>query len=396
LRPRLRLLAALLLVGCGAVGTEAPPTPAPDAPGACPSMDEALQRTRESLREGALGELTPAAKQILVDDGGARVLIPGIRQLAEEVPVADMFKLTEGYSRGEGLARLKPHMLNVMDYVAGTSDFIDGEHYEPLDTMHRIATRCDVVDSLGAVRALLELEVTLPDGTRKDYLDALFDLFVRLAEDPNFSELLGSIEYTDEERPGEITIGQDAFRLIVVLLTENVASPDFELTTLRTLVNDLLLAQLDGPNPEQTEATVNELLDLLDLILDPDGDIFPQLQGLIGCLVEEDPNADIPAMLFDYMSIEELSLEELLADMDAMGEDAAGIALLDLAIDGTRALEQNRNLTRDMLGVLARFISPEISRTSVPATLRLQGKGVVGELLRFLELLTTGCGEGDP
>ena len=387
---RCALTTALLFTACASgVGVEAPAVPTPDAPGDCPSTRAALESTRASLREGALGDLVPVANEILIDDGGLRVLVPGLRQLATEVPPQEIFSLSAGYQQNEGLARLRPHVIRVLEYFAGESAFIPGEHYAPLDATHRIATECDVVDTLSAVRALLELEVAF-QGEQIGWLDLLFDAIVLLAEDPTFLALVEGIEFSDDANPDQLSVGREAFVLIARLLTENLGNPDFEIDALRPLVQDVFLSQLEGEGAEATRANVNGLLDLLELGFTADDTTFPQLQLLIQCVNDEDSEGEIAGMLFDYLSVDELSLPEFLADLDTLGEDDAGVSLAILLVDGTRALEQNPNLTRDMLAVVARFIAPDVSRQTVPATRRLQGTGVVGEILGFVEAIFGG------
>lgn len=379
---------------CGAEGTPAPHVIAPhEDTGGCPSTEEALSDTRRALREERLAAIAPLAGEILVDDGGLRVMLPALALLAEELPTEEMLGVTEGYAEGEGLARLVPHLVNVLQYVEGSSPYIEGTHYEPVDALHRILTRCDSVQTLGALRRLLELEVTLEDGTTAPWLDVTFDAIVLVAKDPAFTELLGEIQFAEEGGEGEIVVGREAFKLVARLVSGNIASPGVDLDYTRSVLNDLLVSQL--PEGTTTRDNLNHLLDLLEMAVDPEADIFPHMQSLMACVNQVDSEGEIPGMLYDYLSIEELDFIVFLDDLDRMGADPAGTALRLAIVDGTRALEGAPRLTRDMMGVVARFVDPEVSRTALPAILDLKGAGVLTELIGFLRSVFVGCADGD-
>lgn len=390
---RLALLSCVPgIVTCGAEGTGAPYVIAPDEDdGGCPTTEEALAGTRRALKDGRLDALTPIATGILVDDGGVRVMLPALRLLSEELPTEQMLEVTEGYEEGRGLARMIPHLVNVLEYVEGSSPYLEGEHYPPVDALHRILTQCDAVETLGALRRLLELEVTLDDGTTVPWLDVTFDALVLVANDPAFTELLGDIELSDDGGQGGIVVGRDAFKLVARLISGNVASPDFDLAYTRALLNDLLVSQL--PEGTATRENLNRLLDLLEMAIDPGADIFPHMQSLMACVNRVDNEGEIPGMLYDYLSIDELDFTIFLDDLDLMGADPAGTALRLAIVDGARALEQAPRLGRDMLGVMARFVDPEISRVALPAVLDLRGAGVLTELIAFLRAVVIGCSD---
>src|SRR5690606_16629369 len=110
-------------------------------------------------------------------------------------------------------------------------------------------TRCDPTETLGALRRLLDLEVTLPDGTTTAWIHVMFDALVAVAEEPEFLTLLERIEFREGGTAGggggDIALGRDAFVLVTRLIIGNVASPDFDLAYVRGLLDDLLVTQLE-------------------------------------------------------------------------------------------------------------------------------------------------------
>lgn len=388
----LTLLFFLVLASCGGVGVEAPYVIAPDedASGRCPSTTEALSRTRAALDAGKLLALAPLVREILVDDGGLRVALPVLRKTAERLPPGDVLAITEGYSHGEGLARLVPHLVQVLIYMEGTSPYVPGEHYEPLFATHRILTRCDPTETLGALQRVLDLEVELPDGNTNAWVHVMFDALVAVAEEPEFLALLERIELEDggSGQGDRIAVGRDAFVLVTRLIVGNVASPDFDLAYVRGLLDDVLVTQLEVNGEAREKLTA--LLDLLELILDPAADIFEHVQVLMQCSNRQDQEGALPAMIFDYLSIEELDLVDFLEALDGLGSDPAGEALRLALIELSAVLEEEPQLTRDLTGVLARFIAPENARITVPTLLGLRGAGVLTELLAFVSDVLDG------
>lgn len=386
------LLPLLALASCGGVGIEAPYVIAPDEDpsGHCPSTEDALADTRAALSDGKLADLAPLVREILVEDGGLRVALPVLHATSERLPPGDVLAVAEGYASGEGLARLVPHLVQVLSYMDGTSPYVPGEHYEPLLAIHRILTRCDPTETLGALRRLLDLQLTLPDGTTSAWVHVMFDALVAVAEEPEFIALLERVEFAEGSagQGGEIALGRDAFILVMRLIIGNAASPDFDLGYVRGLVDDMLVTQLDVNGEARGKLTA--LLDLLELVLDPAADIFEHVQVLMQCANRHDGDGAVPGMLFDYLSIEELDFVDFLEDLDGLGSDRAGEALRVMLIELSAVLEEAPQLTRDLTAVLARFIAPETVRITVPAILGLRGTGVLTELLAFVSDVLDG------
>lgn len=390
--PALVLGLCLELASCSGEGVEAPYVIAPDEDpsGRCLSMEDALSRTRAALDAGRLASLAPLVRQVLIDDGGLRVALPVMRKTAERLPPGDVLAVAEGYAQGEGLARLVPHLVQVLIYIEGTSPYLEGEHYDPLLAFHRILTRCDPTETLGALRRLLDLEVELSDGSTNAWIHVMFDALVAVVEEPEFRALLESIQFDarGENQGNGVAVGRDAFVLVTRLIIGNVASPDFDLAYVRGLLDDLLVTQL-AVNGE-ARAKLTAFLDLLDVILDPAADIFEHVQLLMQCSNRQDARGAVPGMLFDYLSIEELDFVDFLEDIDGLGSDPAGEALRLMLIELSAVLEQEPQLTRDLTAVMTRFISEENARVTVPALLGLRGAGVLTELLAFLSDVLDG------
>lgn len=387
---RRRLLPLLFVLGCGGVGVTAPHVmdPGEEREG-CPGAGDLLAHSRQALDDGRLDELRPVLRRVLFDDGGMRVALPVLRKTARRLPPGDALAIADGYAEGHGLARLMPHLVEVLTYVTGTSAYVEGEHYDSLDALGRILARCDTAETLPALRRVLSLEVADGEGQSAVWLEEAFDALIAVVNDPVFVALLEDIRFDDAEGEGGSTaVGRDAFVLVVQLVSQNVASPDFDAAFVRGLLEDLLIQQL--PDEAEARDKVRAFLDLLDIVLDPETGVFDDVQTLLHCSNRQDRDGHIPGLLFDYLSIEELSLPGFLADLDAMGKDPAGQALRLALIEAADVLEEEPRLTRDFTLVLARFLEPDTSRAVVPAVLGLRGSGVLTEALAFLGALLDG------
>lgn len=391
----LRWLTVSMLVyaaACGGSGHPAPFTPYPgETAGTCLSTAEALVDTRAALREGALAELSPVALQVLVDEGGLRIVLPALRTVLREDVGAQVPAIVADYLDGAGLARLTPHILELVSYVDGSGVHVDAANFAPVDTLHQALTRCDPLPPIQALAQLLEMRVTRTDGQVVPWLDETFDALLRVAEDPLFTDLLATLQISDAGDPGRVVVGRDAFQFLARLLVRNVASPDFDLAYTRTLINDVLLQQL--PEGEDVRVHLNELLDLLQMAVDPAAEIFPAMQELIVCIEAVDDDDAFAGLVYDYLSTPALDLSALLHDLDRMGSDPTGEALRITLVDLDRVLRADPRLARDSVQVLARFLSPELSRQALPSLLALRGRGVVTDLLTVLQQVVNACRE---
>jgi hypothetical protein len=400
-RLRLGLACALLAMalGCGAQGTEAPHVLHPyEDDGQCMGSEEALAATRDQLKEGALSTIGPHVEEILVEDGGMRLVVPGLLLAGRAIGLENALSLTRGYEEGVGLARLKPHLLQVINYVTGESPYIDGEHFAVVDAVHRFVTGqgqgCDHLDSLGAMRRALALEITNDEGETVLWFDEAGDALVALVEDQVFQDYLDRFAF-DEEDDGSsgVVVGREAFQLVMRLATSNVAQDNFDVSVVRGLLEDFLVFQLPEDLPEQRAARDKALrvVDLFEVILEPDLDLFPYLQSTLKCVNDVDETNEVFGMFFDYLSIEELSLVEFANDLDATAADDAGVSLRLFFSDGVEAMEGAPELSRDTLAVLNRFLEPQRTRDVFRAFTQLEGTGVFSELIVFVERMVRSC-----
>jgi hypothetical protein len=328
-----------------------------------------------------------------------RLVIPGLLLAGRAVGLEAALSLTKGYEDGVGLARLKPHLLQVINYLTGESAFIDGEHFAVVDAVHRFVTGqgqgCDHLDSLGAMRRALALEIEDDRGETVLWFDEAGDALVALVEDQVFQDYLDRFAFDDDEGGGgeDVVVGREAFQLVMRLATSNVAQDNFDIAIVRGLLEDFLVFQLPEDLPEQRAARdkAMRVVDLFEVILAPELDLFPYLQSTLKCVNDVDDTNEVFGMLFDYLSIEELSLVEFANDIDATAADDAGVYLRLFFSDGVEAMENNPELSRDTLAVLNRFLEPHRTRDVLRAFKQLEGTGVFSELVVFFERMVRSC-----
>lgn len=380
--------------GCGAEGKKSPEVPAPYTDHEqCPTVEASLVETRQALQDAQWEPIRPHIETILVDDGGLRVLLPAALHAFQELDRSLLLDVTEGVEDDRGVARLSVHLKNILDYIIGTSTHVAGEHYGTPDVFHLIlqnyGRHCNVVESAGALKRILELEV---DGV--PWIEPTFDVLLELTADPEFQSFLEDVEFDEETETGEISVGRDAFILIMKLLTANLAEDNFDLDYFRGLLEDFFLLQF---SPEsQTHVKLNELISYLEMLMDPESEIFPYAQSFVKCVNDVDEEGEIPGMIYDYLSIEELSFIDFLQDIDTMGDEPAGQALRPLMISTIEILEEDPQTLIDVMWTMARFLDPEVSRNVFPALASLQGTGAFGELVTLYRFLIEQCSvDGD-
>jgi hypothetical protein len=390
---RLALLGAIIVFGlwwgCGAEGREGPDVHAPYTDhGDCPTTNSSLKRTRDVISSASWQPVRPQLERILVDDGGIRVLVPAFLYVAHQIDLQLLIHTLSGFEEKTGLARMSVHLRNVVAYFIGESPHIEGAHYGALDTLHVIlqdqGRNCDVVQTMGAFKRILALEV---DG--EPWIEPTFDALLDVANDAAFQELLEEFEFAEESGGEDIAVGREAFILVMRLLTANMAEENFDLDYFRDLINDLIVLQL--PQAVESQEKLDRLIDYIAILMQPDQDIFPYLQSFVKCVNDVDEDGELPGMVYDYLSIEELSLVQFLEDIDTMGNEPAGQALRPLLIETIGALENEPQLLRDSMWVADRFLEPSVTREIVPALSAVQGTGLLTELIGLFRNVMAGC-----
>ena len=394
-------------VACSGEGHDAPHVIAPDDDvGDCPGADSVLTSLQTELDRGTFDPLRPTIERVLVDEGGLKTQLLLLSVVLPELTGDEIKTVLSVLSSDDGKATVDaflPHVVNILEYLHGTGSFIPGKHPEPVAAAHDILTSCDAAEQVGTVRDLLALEVKRsPPGSAASFVVAdpgtgdssyVFALLTAVDKTAKLPQLKGLLEKIQIEEDGDVggggdvVIGRQAFVVLAKLLAANIAAPDFQLQPTRDILEDVLVPQLDGD--AEAEAALDELLDLLGILVDSDSATFEGVQAFMGCVDRHDHEAAIPGMLFDYLTIDELPVEDLLDDVvgAAQGEQngALRVALVQL-LDA--ALLHPDNVS-DATRVVAEFLDPAVADDVLGAVLSLKGKGVLADLTSFLDTLLT-------
>lgn len=401
------------VTACGGEGVPAPVSVGPFDDDVCPAADDSLTAAKAQLDAGAFDPLRGPIEDILVDGEGlattlnlATLVLPGL----DDVVATTLLAALTDDETGATIAALKPHIVNILEYLHGSSPFIPGAHLEPMTAAHAVVVNCDPVDNVRLVRDLLVLEVRrAPAGSaqawelaepgtgEQSFLGALVEALDRGRQIAAFQSLLERIAITpDGEAPeggGDIVVGREAFIVLAKLLAANLAAPDFELAPVRGLLDQVFVPLLEGD--AEAEVVLDETLDLLGLVVDQQSETFFSVQAFMGCVDRHDSEAAVPGMLFDYLTVEEFSVEVLLADVaGAARKDQSAqlrvaiVALLDALIAQPEALG-------DVSGVLGRFLAPEVSPILLDVLVGLKGTGVLTDLTEFVAVVLS-CRELAP
>jgi hypothetical protein len=389
------VFAAGALLACGAEGTPAPHVPATTAPSACPSTDEALGATTSMLEGSA--QSRALVGRVLGEGGGIKVLVQALFALADFAPDAT-FTAVRALPPQEGLGALGTHLVEVLHYMEGSGRY-SARHDEPLASMHEIARTCDAATTWRALSGLLALDVvTQPDGTlalapygtgERAWLGALLDVAQQALDEPEFEEALARFELEDDEAgPGEdaIVVGRAAFQLLFHIVAANLAAPDFDPGYTRQLINDALLVLVDGAVAREA---ADRMLDVLFLPMDPSSAVFLDTQALVGCVDDADEPRALAGMVFDWMTVEELSPGSFLEDVASQSSSDAAGALRPVAIDLFAALASRPSLAADTARVAGAFLSSENGLATVRLVIDLKGRGVVAELLSLFDEISS-------
>lgn len=383
---------------CGAVGVAGPQVLGAREDTGCPSADDALAHTRRALgisgeEDGggdALAELRPELTRILVEEGGLRVVFQGLTAVLADTDPVTTKRLLSGIHPEDGFGALTPHLVELLRYVDGSSSFSPEAHLEPMGAMHDVLVECEAAQTIATFRRLLQLEVIAgPEGPALAeagqggdvWLQAVLDAARAALVDPALRDLLERIELEDPDgapgAPGSIRVGREAFLVLARLLAANLAAPDFDPAFTRDLLDDVLLSRVTD---EAARARVAALLDLMLLVTDPAADVFPQMQSLMECLNGADAEAAIPGLLFDWLTIDELSVDAFLEDVSSSteGDSAADLRLALLEVLG--AFEARPAVAADVSRVMAGLLDERVAPMLVRAALALRGTGLLGEV----------------
>jgi hypothetical protein len=297
----------------------------------------------------------------------------------------------------------------VLRYVGGTSPHVDGAHPEPVAALQAIAGGCDTALAAEALHGLLALQVDVrddvtlvprsatgpgaPDGGRA-WLLALTSSVRDVATDPFVRDALGRITLDEGDggdtggSPGDdgVRVGRRAFQLLAHLMLADAAAPAFDAATVRGLAESALFPQIDDA---EALAKIQHLLDVLFVPLDPSFGHFGALQETLGCFDRRDDAQAIAGMLYDWLTIEALSVEIFVDDLVVAGS-AREAEALRVVLEGVSAgLAARPSLAADLGRVGANGLRADTAAALVAALLEVQGRGVVAELLAFVQGLGT-------
>lgn len=366
----------------------------------CPSAKAALARTRAVLglegQGGIFEELTPELEHVLVDQGGLRVLLRAFSVLIVDSGSTALMRTIAALKPEDGLGALTPHLVELLRFIDGSSFWSPTPHLDPVAAVHDMLVQCDAATTTGTVRRMLALELVRgPHGDvlvsaagERVWLEAVLRGTRAALELPELRDLLERIQLDapavdradtrdPSNAPRDIRVGREAFVLLARLLAQNLAAPNFEPAAMRDLVDRVLVSQVQDP---AARAQLLELLDLILLVIDTRADVFPSVQALMRCMNEADADAAIPGLLYDWLTIDELSARELLDDvLDATaGSEANDLRLA--AIELFAAFEARPALAADVARVVAALIDDDTGPVLIRTALRAQGRGVVSEL----------------
>jgi hypothetical protein len=131
------------------------------------------------------------------------------------------------------------------------------------------------------------------------------------------------------------------------------------------------------------------------VIVDERAETFAAIQTFTGCVDRHDSEAAIPAMLYDYLSVDAFSVEGLLTDLaGAIRKEQAGEFRL-AAVTALDALLAHPAALDDATVVVGAFMADDVVPTVLDVLLALRGTGLLTDLLDFVDTLLT-CRELAP
>lgn len=384
-----------MLSACGAEGRPGPEVDSPNFESAhCPSTDEALTQTQRALERPELRAMRPHLGEILMRGGGLRLAVPLIAATAREVNTADLATLIDGYADGRGLARISPHLRALLVHLVADIDSAPERTRDATRAAWQILTRCDSVATLRSFAQIAALEVGEGE-TRESWLYRVLQSVALLEEHPQFQEWVSRLRLAVEgNEPADEAAGREAVLRLARLLAANLASPDFDPTYLRGVLEDFLLSQEN--QPQELRQELIRLVDLLLVLAQPNLDILPAVQGVAACVTDMDADAALVGLVFDSVLEGDVDVRRMANDLRDLMDEEEGKAALHLVAGMDRAIQSEPRLAKDFIVKSAAFISPDVYDETLPALGALAGSGVVGELVQVVGRWLYGCAEENP
>jgi hypothetical protein len=370
--------AALALAGCGASDG-----PGPDnalAPAACPPMDQLAPHLIGHLRAGDLPGLKHVLGEEISPDELAVLLDGGIR-------------LIKGLTHEEllGLLRLADNrkLLALLPLVVELLQYVDGDPANPasfrtdvLDEARRLVDRCDWAQTFTAIQDLLGS----PD------LPTLLGSIAAALQTPTVQALLHG--------GASGAIDKDGFLLLVCTLLNAIAQPDFQFTrdfvTPLQAFNDYL--HLDQP-------PLSTLLQALERMLAPDQPLFPSLQNVLVCGLDQvgmcardadgQAQSALVGLLYDLFVSDTARFDDLLA----VASDAAADPNITATLAPLRrvlgAVADDADLRAAFVRLLQHLLEPDNARRVLPEVALLLQDDATAEVLHIASALIDGCAPAD-
>jgi hypothetical protein len=379
-------------LGCGAEGTPAPATPSPSA--SCPTAEEALEGTRESFHGDDMTEARANVGEVLGERGGIKVILSGLFALLDDADEST-WAAVETLPPGDGLGPLGNHVIEVLHYLDGSGNYTE-PHPAPAHALFNITQECPAALTLSAMADVLALDTkTLPDGTLalappgtvgdRPWLAVVMDAVQVALESPALVDALAIIELDGQQAgDGSIHVGRDAFQTLFHLVAAGVSAPDFDRDYTRQLIDDVLLRVVDDP---AARADIGTLLDVAFMPLDQESPAFVAAQGVLACVNDADTEYALAGMLYDWLTVETLSPGAFLDDVSEQAGTDAATALRAPVIRLFRSLAARPSLAADSVRVLSLFVDDARAPVTIRTVILLKGRGLVAEVLGFLDTL---------
>lgn len=373
--------------GCSAEGQPGPYVPPSVGKSAhCRDLPSATTALREAIDNGTFDEAGPVLDEVLFERGQQRVLMPALGVLSSAVKPAELLPIVEAWPEGRGMARLMPHLEETLSYIAGRNGYAGNE--APVLALHDLLEGCEPDVLLGFLHEGMRVTVPHPDGGTAPLLVALLDVAAEIANDPEIAAILGSIQFSEDGGQG-VVVGRDAFQLLMGLVLESTAAPGFDVGEVRRLIEDTVVPAL--PADTGADVRLQRLLDVLEAGASADSAFVEKMSASASCMVRLDREQAVAGMLFDYFSIDDLSVSTLISDLQAMAADEERALFFDQSEAILGALRQNLRVAKDLNGAMAVFLEPSYGRVLAGVVLDLAQTEVVPEAISLLADLLKDC-----